>query len=40
VTFEKATVGCERAVRKQLSEKQKPVWLEVLSKCRLYEKYL
>jgi hypothetical protein len=34
-------VGCGKvAVRKQLWEKQKTVWLEVLSNCKLSEKYL
>jgi hypothetical protein len=41
VAFEKAAVGCGKvAVRKQLWEKQKTVWLKVLSNCKLSEKYL
>jgi hypothetical protein len=41
VAFEKAVVGCVKAaVRKQLWEKQKTVWLEVLPNCRLSQKYL
>jgi hypothetical protein len=43
VAFEKLlwVVSCGKAaVRKQLWEKQKTVWLEVLPNCRLFEKYL
>jgi hypothetical protein len=43
VAFEKLlwAVGCGKvAVRKQLWEKQKTVWLQVLANCKLSEKYL
>jgi hypothetical protein len=43
VAFEKLLWVVSRgkaAVRKQLWEKQKTVWLEVLSKCKLSEKYM
>jgi hypothetical protein len=34
-------VGCGKAaVRKQLWERQKTVWLEVLANCKLSDKYL